>query len=217
MRFVLGLNLYRYSMLRSETFLLETGPLATPSNRADNQRYQDLLDAAQSLYYELPYDQVTIERVAHTASLSLGVAQRILGSPEVMLRGVITRGIARLQKAFFYRNPLQTDPESLRTGIQLLLDDVFAVIAQDISFWKLYFFIRKDADLQALLAKELQEFDIFLNLQISSCFRRLQTPSPNDTTARFRNRIRILMQDLLYTHQEDQISRQGKLLVSEFM
>ena len=204
-------------MLRTESGFISGNHYCPDHTKGKAQCYQDLLDAAQHLYYELPWDSVSIERAALKSGIPSQQAYKLLTDSSDLLKGVIKRGIGRLQSVLYFHVQSQTDVPDRAARAQKLLDAGVMAVLDDISFWKLYFFASRDENMRDVLAQQLQEFDIFLNLQMISAFRYLQTHSPEDDAMNFRTSLRTLITESLYTPSQSMLPVKAEKLLNQFI
>ena len=65
----------------------------TPSQHISNERYESILQAAESLFAEKGYDNVSTEEIARTAGVSKGLVYHYFKIKEDLLVEIMERGI----------------------------------------------------------------------------------------------------------------------------
>ncbi|MBK7893622.1 MAG: TetR/AcrR family transcriptional regulator [Candidatus Promineifilaceae bacterium] len=121
-----------------------------------------ILNSAIQLFAQKGYAHTTTRNIATAAGLSVGLMYHYFDSKESLLRAVFDFAMARIDERI--TAVLQTSPPD--TVIPNLLHAIFDLLASEPEFWSLFYILRTQPAIMALLGDAFRERTALLR----SCF-----------------------------------------------
>lgn len=133
-----------------------------------------LITTAMDLFVGNGYTHTTTREIAEAAGISVGLMYHYFPSKEALLQAVLDHSLLPLEKAFTDVFA-ETEPPA-RLG--RLLDTIFSLLARDTAFWSLFYALRTQPAIAALLRDDLRAWTHRLRDLFESELRQMGRADP---------------------------------------
>ena len=123
-----------------------------------------IMETALELFASAGYHETSISNIAEKAGISKGLMYNYFDSKEDLIRQIIRKGMDELLQYF---DPDQ-DGIITKEEIRYFIDRVFAIMSQEVDFWKIYFMVLLQPPVFKVVESEVKRpVNVFINMMKS--------------------------------------------------
>jgi len=115
----------------------------------------EICDAALFVFAQKGYHNASVSAISRQAKISKGLIYNYFKSKEELLKEIVYQGVDALFEPF-----RAMDEQFSEADFSLFINKIFSTLSENYDFWKLYFSILVQAEVQALVFDKIMEMAI---------------------------------------------------------